>query len=300
MALMGTGVTIEVVGHGDTPTERRERDAVVHRAFDWFHHVEATCSRFDEESELRQLCLHVGVAVPVSPSLFHALTFALAVAEDSNGTFDPTIGQRMESLGFNRHYVTGDEVQSPSADPHANWRDVMLDRDANTVTLRRACTLDLGAVAKGMAVDLAAQELRPFEHFAIDAGGDQYFGGHNASGEPWRVGIRHPRDREQQITTLSISNAAVCTSGDYERTYEATTRGMRAHHLIDARGGDPVQTLASVTTVAPTAIVADAMSTAAFALGPEHGAMFLQRHDLNAMLFTSMGETIIIGELTCV
>ena len=77
--------------------------------------------------------------------------------------------------------------------------------------------LDLGAVAKGMAVDAAARELAVCGDFAIDAGGDLYLGGVNRNGEPWRVGIRHPRRDGELIEAVTVSDRAVCTSGDYER-----------------------------------------------------------------------------------
>ena len=100
---MDTFVTIHVA-NGPTSAET---DRAVERAFEWFRAVERCCSRFDPASELRQLTSRVGEDVRVSPMLLEALRFALALAEDTEGAFDPTIGRRMESLGFNRDYRTG-------------------------------------------------------------------------------------------------------------------------------------------------------------------------------------------------
>ena len=97
------------------------------------------------------------------------------------------------------------------------------------MTLHRPLLLDLGAVAKGLAIDMAARELQPFENFAIDAGGDLYFGGCNAAGEPWSVGIRHPRG-DGLLDTLRVSDAAVCTSGDYERRHRCGTSHPGSAH----------------------------------------------------------------------
>jgi thiamine biosynthesis lipoprotein len=280
---MGTIVTIQVVGHSDDDASRARAEACVARAAAWFETVEKCCSRFDAGSELRQLSGKVGMAVRITPMLCEALKFALAVAEDSDGAFDPTVGRRMEALGFNRHHVTGETVSSPGASSErASWRDVLLDADAQTVTLRSAVVLDLGAVAKGLAVDLAARELEPLENFAVDAGGDLYLGGRNADGGPWSVGIRHPRDASL-VETLHVSNSAVCTSGDYERR-SAIEAG--AHHIVDARTGEAAGGLASVTVVAPSAMVADALATAAFALGAAEGVPFLERHGVQGLLFT--------------
>ncbi len=281
--MMGTVVTFQVVGH-DTHAEEQ-----VARAVAWFASIEQCCSRFEPESELRQLSNKIGMPVPVSAMLFEAVRFALAIAEDSDGAFDPTVGVRMESLGFDRNHRTGISASSgvTSGDP-VTWRDVHLDANERTVTLARPMVLDLGAVAKGLAVDVAARELAPSQNFAIDAGGDLYLGGHNGDGEPWSVGIRHPRDGSL-IETLRVSNVAVCTSGDYERR-SATNDDV--HHIVDGRSGNSAPDLASVTVVAPSAMVADAFSTAAFALGPVDGLRFLERHGLQGLLVTPTLERI--------
>src|SRR5262249_11484041 len=152
----------------------------------------------------------------------------------------------------------------------ATYRDVEPDDDTKTITLHRPLLLDLGAVAKGLAIDVAARELQPFENFAIDAGGDLYFGGHNADGRNWTVGIRHPRG-DGIIDCFQVSDVAVCTSGDYERTSAA------GHHLLDPRTGTEASLVASVTTIAPSAMLADTFATAAFVLGPTDGVELLER-----------------------
>jgi thiamine biosynthesis lipoprotein len=249
---MGTLVTIHVVHPG--------AEAVIERAFEWFRQIEETCTRFNEASELMQLTKQVGVAVPASTILYEAVRFALMVAEESGGAFDPTAGHSTE------HGVS--------------YRDVQLDPDRKTVTLLRPLTLDLGGVAKGLAVDTAARELQPFEDFAIDAGGDLYFGGRNPDGGPWSVGIRHPRIDNELIDSLHVTNKAVCTSGDYER----------GRHILNPLTGAPPDTVASATVVAPTAMLADALATAAFVLGPADGLQLLHRVGVEGLILTPQLE----------
>ena len=271
---MGTIVTVEVVG--DAPDETFEQ------AFAWFREVERLCSRFDPTSELRQLIARPREARPASDILYAALEFALAVAEDTDGAFDPTVGLRMEALGFDRDYRTG-EVAGTGLEPDGpvSYRDIRLDPDRRTVTLLRPLGLDLGAVAKGLAIDLAARELAPCENFAIDAGGDLYVAGHNSRFEKWSVGIRHPRLDGELIESLSLSNVAVCTSGDYERKVSG---GAGGHHILDPRTGRSAEAIASATVIAPTAIMADALATAAFVLGPDEGIRLLERQDVEGVL----------------
>jgi thiamine biosynthesis lipoprotein len=273
---MGTLVTIQVVRTG--------ADAAVERAFGWFREIEARCSRFDEHSELVQLTARVGQPVRASPILFEAVRFALAVAVETSGAFDPTVGRRMETRGFNREDRTGRSVSTliPARDD-VSYRDVDLDPEQQTITFRQPLLLDLGAVAKGLAVDAAARELQPFQDFAIDAGGDLYLGGSNADGAPWSVGIRHPRSDGELIDSLRVSDKAVCTSGDYERVMP----GDQEHHIIDPRTGSSPTAIASVTVVAPTALAADALATAAFVLGPTDGLRLLERHGVEGLFVTT-------------
>ena len=310
---MGTLVTIDVVGDvaGDVagpgaPQASAQLAAAVERAFAWFYQIEQCCTRFDPQSELVRLSAHVGVAVPASAILYEAVQFALAVAEESGGAFDPTVGAAMEMRGFNREYRSGGIVRSAPegsgwathrATHRATYRDVRLDPDRKTITLLRPLLLDLGAVAKGLAIDMAAHELRPFAHFAINAGGDLYVRGHNAQGGPWSVGIRHPRVPGALFDTLRVSDCAVCTSGDYERRCPVETEAG-GHHILDPRAAtsegtdspeSPVSSAhaaASATVVAPTAMLADALATAAFVLGPDDGIALLERFGVDGLIIS--------------
>jgi len=273
---MGTLVTIDVVRPG-TSVDPAVVNQAIDRAFGWFHEIEARCTRFSPQSELMQLTAQAGTPVPASPILYQAVQFARMVAEETGGAFDPTVGHRMETRGFNREHRTGEIVHSAiTPDDDVSYRDVVLDPDRKTILLRRPLTLDLGAVAKGLAVDTAARELEPFRDFAIDAGGDLYLGGLNAQGTPWSVGIRHPRQDQELIDSLRVSNQAVCTSGDYER---------RAH-ILDPRAKTTSDTVASATVVASGAMLADALATAAFVLGPEEGIQLLTRMGVQGLIVT--------------
>ena len=275
--VMGTLVTIRVVRPG--------AEAAIERAFGWFYEIERTCTRFDPQSELMRLSTSVGTPVPASAILFEAVRFALAIAEESGGAFDPAVGHAMEQRGFDREHRTGAVVRTAAGD--GSWRDVELDPERRTITLRRPLLLDLGAVAKGLAVDTAARELRPSTDFAIDAGGDLYLGGCNPQGSPWSVGIRHPRRDGALIDSLRVSNQAVCTSGDYERP----------GHILDPANRQPASAVASATVVAPSAMLADALATAAFVLGPSEGIALLHRMGVEGLIVKPDLERVETGGL---
>lgn len=277
MVMMDTVITIQTVGEDDL--------AAVDRAFEWFRRIENACSRFEPASEVQRLASRVNEAVAVSDILFEMIRFSIALAEETGGAFDPTLGARLEQRGFDRNYRTGERVRSFAGQPATTYRDVQLDLRARTVTLHQPIVFDLGGVAKGFAIDMAARELAPLQNFAIDAGGDLYLAGRNAAGEPWTAGIRHPRDADRTFATLQVSNAAVCTSGDYLRR---TPDG--GHHIHDPRSDAPADGVASVTVVAPLALVADGLATAAFVLGPERGIALLEKHGVEGLLITTSLE----------
>jgi thiamine biosynthesis lipoprotein len=138
-------------------------------------------------------------------------------------------------------------------------------------------------VVKGLAIDLAARELQEFGNFAIDAGGDLYLAGYNQAGEPWSVGIRHPRIPELLIARLQVTDCAVCTSGDYERK---SPGDGASHHLMDPRTGGSAGSVVSATVIASSALVADALGTAAFVLGPDTGLDLLERNGVEGLIVT--------------
>lgn len=201
-----------------------------------------------------------------------------------DGAFDPTIGHQLEARGFNRSYRTAQTVDSGLSNADVvSYRDLELDPTRQTITLRRPLVLDLGAVAKGVVIDLAARELASIACFAVDAGGDLYVHGPGPDGERWRIGIRHPRRTDHLVETLALRDAAICTSGDYER--RAPT-GASDHHILDPRTGRSPIEVARVTVVAPTATAADALSTTAFILGPVRGRRFLEQQEVEGLIIT--------------
>jgi thiamine biosynthesis lipoprotein len=285
---MDTGVSVQVI----TDQTREAVEPAVQRALAWFQSVERICTRFDRTSEVMQLLERVGTPTPVSTLLLECIAFALDLAGQTDGAFDPTIGASMEQLGFNTNYITGEQINSAVDASGVSYRDVLLDRRARTILLRRPLILDLNAVAKGLAIDLAARELQECSDFCVEAGGDLVVRGRNATGAKWSVGIQHPRAAGLLARTLELTDTAVCTSGDYER--RSSGPGDESH-ILDARTRRPVADLASVTVVAPTAMAADGLSTAAMVLGREQGLNFLEAQGVGGLLIAPDGATTTVN-----
>lgn len=277
---MDTTVSIQVVSKKISPIKAGQ---AIQRAFKAFRHVEQVCSRFTSDSEVMQLVNRTLEPVQVSDTLFEAVRFSMELSKITSGAFDPTVGAVMEANGFNRHYMLRKRQETGVSSEDVSYLDVILDEEERCITLRKPLIIDLGAVAKGLAIDLAAMELREFDGFLIDAGGDLYAGGKNERGEKWNVGIRHPLKKEEIIGTVELSNEAICTSGSYERR---SPLDSAVHHLYDPKSKKQADGLVSCTAIAPFAMMADAFSTAAFILGEEKGMELLKEAELEGALIT--------------
>lgn len=287
---MDTVVEITVVEKSNKNIEQK-----IDRAFDAFRRVEDACSRFSPDSELMLACKHVHKPVAISPYLFQPLNFALEIAKLTDGVFDPTIGRLMEQHGFNRHYLTGERTHSAS-DESVTYRDIILNEQDRTLLLRKPLMIDVGAVAKGFAIDLAVSELKDLDGFVVNAGGDLFAGGVDEHGHPWKIGIQHPLLKIQIIQTLEISNEAICTSGSYERKSENITD---MHHIIHPKTKQSPHDWISCSVIAPFAMMADAFSTVTFLLGFENGKRFIQKEEMKAILITPGLEIHTMGGVRC-
>ena len=243
-----------------------------------FHQVDEQMSRYREDSEVSLLNRNAGNGpVTVSDSLFEVLEKAQEVSILSDGAFDITFG----SVGYLYDFRAGKkptDAELQSGLPRVNFRDVMLDQDAQTVELGHAgIRVDLGGIAKGYAVDLGIERLVSLgiRHARLSAGGDMRLLG-DKRGRPWYVGIRDPRSEGRNAVVLPLEDVAVSTSGDYERFF-VDEAGDRVHHILSPETGKSVKGVQSVTIIGEDALTTDGLSTAVFVLGPEKGLAMIER-----------------------
>ena len=235
--------------------------------------IDQRMSLYRPDSELVALNAQAGKdSIKVSAPTFQVLQTAQHYSGLSGGAFDITVQPLVELWGFYR-------MERTSIPPLAKIQAVLhqvgterldLDAEARTAALATGSRVDLGSIAKGYAVDraIAALRARGVPAALIDLGGNIGVLGQLPDGRPWTVGIKHPRGN-RLIGLLRFREGAIATSGDYDRYFEV--EGRRFSHLLDPRTGWPAEGLYSVTVVAPNATAADALSTAAFVLGPERG-----------------------------
>lgn len=253
--------------------------AVFTRAFAAVEKVQALMSYHDPASELSRLNREAS-AGPVSVSAWtgEVLRAALDLAAETEGVFDPTVAPRLTALGF-----LPPTAGAPRADGRATWRDVEL-ASRNRVRFRRPLRLELGGIAKGFAVDRAVEVLQKagVAEGMVNAGGDlRVFGS-----VEWPVEIRHPGQPGLSAASVPVCNAAMATSAGYFARRRHAGKDVTA--LLDGRTRQPLDPDTSVSVMAPTALLADALTKVVFALGPASETL-LQRHGASALVLDSHG-----------
>jgi FAD:protein FMN transferase len=254
--------------------------------------MEERLSRFRPASEISRINREAGgPPLRVSADTARLLTIALREAQAARGAFDPTVAPLVELWGFGgKAPVT---VPAPAKIRAAlavtGYSHIYVETEGPSAQLGLpGMALDLGGIAKGYAVDRVFEEMaaagRP--NFMVNMAGNlRVMGGPDGPGrkEPWKIGVRNPFDESEILGVLRLTDgAAVATSGNYERFVEID--GKRFAHIVDPRTGRPVAGMAGVTVVAPSATVADALSTALYVLGPQEGAALLRtRPDCEAL-----------------
>ena len=226
---------------------QRTLDAGVAAAFAAIARVHRALSVHDAESELSRVNRHAyAQPQPIGEDLRQVLACALDVAERSDGAFDPSVGSAVAALGF--------LPAQPPTDPDASWRDIHLTGDG--VRFARPLALDFGGIAKGYAVDCAVDALR--EHGvhggSVNAGGDLRVFGPDA--EPIHVRTGGPQG--VTLPLVEIADGAVATSayGGHRKRVD----GRWATPLVDPRSSLPIMSTRTVSVVAATCMVADALT----------------------------------------
>ncbi len=287
---IGTFVQIDIYA----PSDQAEAvAAVMAQAWMRLSEIEGQMSIYRADSVVAQLNTALpGAVIALTPDVEYVLREACALSDETGGVFDITVGPLVhlwrESLSAGR--IPSDR-EIAEARTRSGIAGLILMPEGAASWRSEARRIDLGAIAKGYAVDEIADIFRQagIENFFIDAGGDVYAGGLNRFQERWRIGIRHPRDRESLADVIGVSNQAVATSGDYEQFTEIG--GRRFSHIIDPRTGWPQGGTASATVIAPTALEADALATALTVLSPAEGMALVDgKGDGFAALVITLGD----------
>jgi thiamine biosynthesis lipoprotein len=205
----------------------------------------------------------------------------------SEGLFDIT-ARSLSALWDRARSLPADEQISDALDK-TGWNRVRWD--GTNLEIPTGMSFDLGGIVKEYAADRAAVILKEagFESGYVDLGGDLHVLGPHPDGRPWQVGIRNPNDKGSPLAAVEVRSGGLASSGDYERFSEIN--GRRYGHIINPRTGWPVsvaaESLASVSAVAPSCLLAGSVTTLAMLAGAKQGISLLEESGLSWFAVTA-------------
>ena len=290
--IMGTRITVELWAD-----DRHTGDAAIDAVLDEMRHVDETMSTYKPTSEVSRVNANAAAgAMPITKELFDLLVAAKEYSVITDGAFDITYASVGYLYDFRRH-VRPDERQIEKALPAVDYRHLILDVTQQTVRFsQKGVRIDLGGIAKGYSVDRGIDVLqaRGFSRAYVAAGGDSRIIG-DRFGKPWMVGIRDPRKGAGEvITRIPLVDAAISTSGDYERFFEEN--GVRYHHIIDPHTGHSASKVRSATIIGDHAMRTDGLSKTAFVLGPDKAMEIYNRLDDIDAIIVKLDGTVIYSK----
>jgi thiamine biosynthesis lipoprotein len=217
---------------------------------------------------------------PLPPGFAQVLATGLAIAEASDGAFDPATGVLADLWGFGpagRRAVPDDEAVAEAV---ARSGRRHIEQDGSRARRLAEVALDFSGIAKGFAVDVLARRLRGLEmaDFLVEIGGELRGEGIKPDGQPWWIDVEMPGSSVAPIR-VALHGLSIATSGDYRRYFES--EGRRYSHTLDPRTGKPIDNdVVSVTVLHADCMHADGWATALTVLGPEQGPALADREGL--------------------
>jgi thiamine biosynthesis lipoprotein len=213
-------------------------------------------SRFRHDSVVTALSRGTST-VPAPPDAADMLEAFVELDRATHGAVNPLVGFALEARGYDAAYGLVDQGARPAP---RDWRERLTWADGQ-LSLTDPAVIDVGALGKGRLVDRVLAALAPYiaGDVVVDASGDLV-----AQGTPQRIALEHPYDPRRAIGVVELTDAALCASATNRRAW-----GEGLHHVLDARTGEPVRTIAATWAVAPSAMPsptmrADAIATALF------------------------------------
>ena len=284
--LMGTVWSLQVVPSGQ-PHDATEQ--ALDQAFAEVSRIDRLMSEWKPESPLSAINAAAGTGgIEVPAELVDIIRRGIRYGDLTDGAFDITWLGMGKLWHFDQAFTPPSESQVMEARSRVDYRKIRID--GNHVSIPAGWKIGLGGIAKGYAIDRAADKLREagFRNFLVNGGGDVLVVGRKGKHD-WTVGVRDPRGGPQDLVARVRANGAVVTSGDYERF--RIVDGVRYHHIIDPRTGRPARLCRSVTIVADQAERADVLATSVFVLGPTRGLQLVSTlPHVEAFIIDSSGK----------
>lgn len=262
-------------------SESGNNRAIAEKVFAEFERFNRLYSSYQNSSELSYVNQQAAKQpIKLSTEFFDLIQRSLEFSVLSSGLFDITYAAVGQGYDYRRG-TKPDAHQLQMKKGLINYRHIVLDPAQRTIFFAAPGTqIDLGGIGKGYVIERAVSVLKQagISNGVIYAGGDSYYLGKKGNRD-WAVGIRHPRDPKANALMMPISDAAVSTSGDYERYFIDQLTGKRHHHIIHPKTGESPRELMSATVISDDATTSDALSTSVMLAGVIDGLKLINTID---------------------
>ncbi|MBL4884975.1 MAG: FAD:protein FMN transferase [Planctomycetaceae bacterium] len=264
------------------PSQNRRQVISASDALDCIHEIETSLTVYRETSELLELNRKAqSESVKVGADLFALLKQSLEIAQETEGAFTPTVRALNQLWRQCKSQSIPPEPQAVKrAVQESNYRDVYMDSETQSIRFEQAgLGFDLSGIGKGYALDCAAEHLKDegIEDFLFHGGHSSILvQGNHTECEGWPVGIRHPLFQQKRLATLMLNNCGYSSSGSGVQFFRH--QGKKYGHLFDPRTGWSVSHMLSVAVIAPTAAIADALSTAFYVMSIDQAKAYCKQH----------------------
>ena len=265
--------------------DEKEAIAFAQLAIDEVRRIEHKYSRYEEHSVVSEINRSAGQAVTLDKETESLLAYAMQLFKDSDGLFDITSGVFRKAWNFKSGALPSQQSLDALL-PQVGMHHLSLTGNQ----LRLSCgEIDFGGFGKEYAADRAALQLKQqgVAHALINLSGDLHALGSKPDGQPWQVGIQHPRDARRMIADVPLTLGGLATSGDYERYMEVGKQ--RYCHVLNPKTGWPVNYWQSVTVIAPTTLHAGSL-TSLVMLNEAAGLQILQNSRLSYLAIDRLGQ----------
>jgi thiamine biosynthesis lipoprotein len=267
----------EITAYG---ADRARLAEAAEAAFEEIDRLDRQMSNYSETSELTYINRNAARGeVIVEKELFDLLKLSVEYSQTTGGTFDITVGPLMKAWGFfDSKGRVPDTSELTSVVSRVGFKHVVLDERTHAIRFdREGVELDLGGIAKGYAVDRAAEILRAngITSAFITSGSSSICAIGTPSGQTsWRVEVSDPLDRSHKLEAVEIKDQSISTSGCHEKTFESV--GKTYCHIMDPRIGRPIEGLLSATVITQSGVEAEVLSKALMVMGLERAREFLK------------------------
>ena len=297
LKLMGT--RFEVTATADS---KKVAHQAVKKGIAEIQRIESLISSWQSTSQTSEVNRNAGIKpVTVDKELYDLIERSIKVSGLTQGAFDISFASMERIYKFDKEeHELPDEQKLKMAIAKINYQNIILNKEKRTVFLReKGMRIGFGGIGKGYGANKAKEVMMTVEGVqggVVNASGDLVVWGDNGSEESWNIQISDPKDINNSLGTISIKNASVVTSGDYEKYF--THNGRRYAHIIIPHTGIPTTGIKSATIVCPDAELGDALATAVFVLGATEGLNLINKlKNTEALIITDEDQVLTSNKL---